>query len=67
MAKATVQFIIDNDGNYHTDTNGIKGKKCENLDSLFKSLGEVKATKTGEFFENEQPNDVHIVGQGQGN
>ena len=64
MAKATVSFVIDNDGNYVTDTNGIKGKKCESLDALFKTLGEVKATKTGEYFENEMPTDVQITNQG---
>lgn len=62
MPKAKVHFIIDNDGNYLTDTEGIKGQKCTNLDKLFASLGEVKSSKTSEFYENEQPNDVNIVG-----
>ncbi len=64
MAKARVQFTIDNEGNYLTDTHGIKGQKCHSLDALFKALGEVKATNNGEFYENEQPTDVNIVGQG---
>lgn len=66
MAKATVKFIIDNDGNYHTDTNGIKGSKCLSLDKLFGALGEVQATKNSEFFQFEQPDEVNIV-KGDGN
>jgi len=65
MAKATVQFIIDNDGNYTTDTNGIKGTKCLNLENLFKSLGEVNATNNSEFYQSEQPSDVQITNQGE--
>lgn len=64
MAKAKVQFTIDNDGNYLTDTHGIKGQKCHSLDALFKSLGEVKSSPNNDAYEFEQPNDVNIVGQG---
>jgi len=64
MAKAKVTFTIDNDGNYVTDTNGIKGKKCDSLDALFKTLGAVTKTHTGEFYENEMPTDVQITNQG---
>lgn len=67
MSKTTakIKFVIDKDGNIFSEVNGIKGPQCAKVDKFLESLGEVKFSKTGEFFENGQPSDVYIVGGNQ--
>lgn len=63
MAK--VKFVIDKQGTIFSEIEGIKGPKCAKVDKFLETLGDVKFSKTSEFYEKEQPNDVYIVGQGQ--
>lgn len=61
---AEIRIVISKDGKtINSEVNGIKGEKCKHVDGWLGSLGAIKYTKTGEFFEKEQDNDVNIVGQ----
>jgi len=59
MAKIKIIFHKE-DGAITSETNGVKGSKCTQVDGFLNGLGAVKMTKTGEFYEDAQDNDVMI-------
>jgi hypothetical protein len=59
MAKIKITFHKQ-DGAITSETDGIKGSKCTQVDSFLGGLGVVKMAKSGEFYEDAQDNDVMI-------
>lgn len=59
MAKIKITFHKE-DGAISSETSGIKSSKCTQVDSFLNGVGAVRMTKTGEFYEDAQDNDVMI-------
>jgi len=58
-----VEIIVSKKGEVRLETFGFKGKACMDVDKVLKSLSDnIVDTKKGEYYANEQPNDVTIVG-----
>lgn len=50
-----IEFTIDEDGNLTYHIQGVKGRKCEDIEKVLnEALGKAKASKpTAEFYEQE--------------
>jgi hypothetical protein len=59
MAKIKITFKKEN-GVIVSETNGMKGASCVNVDSFLGQLGAVKTQLSSEYYENGQPKDVLI-------
>lgn len=59
MAKIKITFHKE-DGAITSETNGIKGSKCTQVDSFLGGLGPIHLSKSGEYYEDAQDNDVMI-------
>lgn len=58
-----VEAIISLDSKVRLETFGYTGKACTDIDKALKTLGDnILMTKKSEYYANEQPNDVTIVG-----
>jgi len=59
--SATIKITVSKEGKVVSETNGIKGTNCLEVDKFIAELGnDVVVTKTGEFFEDSNDNDVMI-------
>jgi len=59
MEKKEIEFIIKPNGEVEFTVKGVKGKKCVPLADLFKTLGEVTASKnTSEYYEEDKDTKV---------
>lgn len=59
MAKVKVIFH-KNDGAITSETNGVTGSKCLQVDAFMQQLGDVKTKLNSEFYNDAQNNDVLI-------
>jgi len=58
---ATIKITISKEGQVVSETNGIKGDRCLEVDKFIHNMGtEVKIEKSGEFYEDSNDNDVMI-------
>jgi len=59
----TIELLISPKGEVRLESFGYKGKACMDVDKILKGLSnKINETKKSEYFINEQPNDVTIVG-----
>ncbi len=59
-----IEIRVKSDGKVRLETSGFSGKNCMEADEVLKALSNnIKTTKKSEYYANEQPNDVTIVGQ----
>ena len=58
-----VEATISPKSEVRLETFGYSGKSCTDVDKALKGLGDnIQMTKKSEYFANETPNDVNIVG-----
>lgn len=58
-----VEITVKRNGEVKLETSGFTGKACMEVDKVLKGLSDnIKDTKKAEYYANEQPNDVTIVG-----
>lgn len=54
-----VEFVIDKDGNFTMEVNGVKGGKCKDITKALQKLGSVAETKdTAEAFDIPVPDVI---------
>ena len=54
MAKPTLTITIDKKGMVRSETKGIMGNKCMEVDDFLKNLGKVEVKKTSEFYKDRE-------------
>jgi hypothetical protein len=58
---ATIKITFHKtDGAITSETNGVKGSKCLQVDGFLTQLGEVKTKLSSEYYEDGQDSDVLI-------
>jgi len=58
-----VEITVKRNGEARLETSGFTGKSCMEVDKILTTLSDdIKNTKKAEYYANEQPNDVTIVG-----
>lgn len=58
-----VEITVSPNGETKLETFGFTGKACMDVDKILKGLSDnIKDKKKSEYYTNEQPNDVNIVG-----
>ena len=58
-----VEITVKRNGETRLETSGFTGKACMEVDKILATLSDdIKNTKKAEYYANEQPNDVTIVG-----
>ena len=62
MAKIKIKISADG-RQISSEVMGIKGQSCVKVDEFMKSLGEAKFSKTSEYYDSPQDNDVQITNQ----
>jgi hypothetical protein len=51
---AELEISIDPKGNVTSKTDGVKGRKCLEVDDFLKELGKVEVKKTKEFYDDKE-------------
>lgn len=50
----TLEISIAPDGKVSSKVNGVKGRKCTEIDDFLEELGKTTTTKTREFYEERE-------------
>lgn len=64
MQKQEIEITILPDGRMEYTIKGVKGSACDSISALLEQLGKTEeAIHTGEYYEYDADNHIHINGQ----